>query len=97
MPQSPISPARPDDIVLEDDGLTQRLDREADAILARDETRSFDHVTSVRQAVREDVALARTKVRGRLDQGREAIQDHPMKATFYALGLGLILGMILRR
>lgn len=97
MTQTPIDPARPDDIVLEDDGLTQRLDREADAVLARGEARSFEHVASVRQAVREDAALIRNKVSGRLDQGREAIQDHPMKATLYALGLGVVIGMILGR
>lgn len=37
MTQSPIAAPTPDDIVVEDDGLTQRLDREADAILASGE------------------------------------------------------------
>ena len=97
MTQTPIAPARPDDIVLEDEDLTRHLDRQADEILARGEGRSFEHLTSVRQAVRDDAALLRAKVSGRLDQGRETIQDHPMKATLYALGLGVIVGMILRR
>jgi len=97
MTQTPIAPARPDDIVLEDEDLTRRLDRQADAILAEGEDRSFEHVSSVRQAVRDDAALLRAKVRSRLDQGRETIQDQPMKATLYALGLGVIVGMILRR
>ena len=39
MTNTPISATSPDDIVLEDDDLTQRLDRQADAILAEGEGR----------------------------------------------------------
>jgi hypothetical protein len=41
MTQSPIAAPTPDDIVVEDDSLNQRLDRQADAILASDEDDSF--------------------------------------------------------
>ena len=97
MTNTPITSPSPDDIVLEDDDLTQRLEREADAILAGGEGRSFGKTTSIRQAVREDAGLAREKVSGRLHRAQEDIQDHPMKATLYALGIGVIIGMILRR
>jgi len=41
MTQTPITPASPDDIVLEDDTLTQRLDRQADAILAEGDSYGY--------------------------------------------------------
>ncbi|MEE2848899.1 hypothetical protein [Brevundimonas fontaquae] len=97
MTNTPISATSPDDIVLEDDDLTQRLDRQADAILAEGEGRSFGKTTSVRQAVREDAGLVREKISGRVHRVQEDIQDNPMKATLYALGIGVIIGMILRR
>ncbi|WP_395945412.1 hypothetical protein [Brevundimonas sp.] len=97
MTQTPIAPPSPDDIVLEDDDLTQRLDRQADAILAEGEARSFGYTPSVRQAVREDAGLIREKVSGRLHRAQEGIQDHPIKTTLYALGIGVIIGMLMRR
>ena len=42
MTSSPIAPPSPDDIVLEDEGLTQRLDREADALLDKAELYGMD-------------------------------------------------------
>lgn len=97
MTQTPISPPSPDDIVLEDEGLTQRLDREADALIAEGEARAFDHVSSVRQAVRDDAALVRDKVTERIETARDTIREEPLRTTFYALGIGVVLGMLLRR
>ena len=97
MTQTPITPASPDDIVLEDDTLTQRLDRQADAILAEGERRSFEDTTSLRQALRKDAELTRSKVVGRVETARDGIRDQPMKTTLYALGVGVIIGMLLRR
>jgi len=97
MTQTPIAPASPDDIVLEDDTLTQRLDRQADAILAEGERRSFEDTTSLRQALRDDAELIRSKVVGRVETARDGIRDQPMKTTLYALGVGVIIGMLLRR
>ncbi|MDQ1153278.1 hypothetical protein [Brevundimonas sp. SORGH_AS_0993] len=96
MTQSPIAPPSPDDIVLEDDGLTQRLDREADALLAK-EDRAFERVSSVRQAVREDAAQVRDVMAQSVAQARDGIREEPMRATLYALGLGVLIGMLLRR
>lgn len=97
MTQSPIAPPSPDDIVVEDDSLTQRLDREADALLAGDERRTFGATTSVRQAVKEDADHVRQKVAGQVDHARDSIRDEPIRATLYALGIGVIVGMLLRR
>ena len=97
MTQTPIAPSSPDDIVTEDDGPTQRLDRQADAILAEGETRSFEDTTSLRQALREDAAMIRSKLAGRVETARDGIRDEPMKTTLYALGIGVIIGMLMRR
>ena len=97
MTNTPITSPSPYDIVLDDDDLTQRLDREADAILADGERRTFGETASIRQAVREDVGLVREKISGRVHRVQEDIQDSPIKATLYALGIGVIIGMILRR
>jgi hypothetical protein len=95
MTQSPIAAPTPDDIVVEDDGLTQRLDREADAILASGEDEGS--VASVRQAVKDDAERVRQKVADQIDDAREGIRDEPIRMTLYALGLGVIIGMMLRR
>ncbi len=95
MTQSPIAAPTPDDIVVEDDGLTQRLDREADAILASGEDEGS--VASIRQAVKDDAERVRQKVADQIDDAREGIRDEPIRMTLYALGLGVIIGMMLRR
>ncbi len=97
MTQTPIAPSSPDDIVLEDDTLAQRLDRQADAILAEGEARSFEDPTSLRQAVRADAEMIRSKVISRVETARDGIRDEPMKTTLYALGIGVIIGMLMRR
>ena len=96
MTSSPIAPPSPDDIVLEDEDLTQRLDREADALLAKGD-RASARVSSVRQAVREDAAQVRERVNQRVAQARDGIREEPMRTTLYALGLGVLIGMLLRR
>ncbi|PST25368.1 hypothetical protein C7U60_06930 [Mesorhizobium plurifarium] len=95
MTQSPIAAPTPDDIVVEDDGLTQRLDREADAILASGEDEGS--VASIRQAVKDDAERVRQKVADQIDDARKGIRDEPIRMTLYALGLGVIIGMMLRR
>ncbi len=97
MTQTPIAPPSPDDIVLEDEGLTRRLDREADALIAAGERRSFGGAKPLHVAVREDALLIRDRFTGRVELARDGIRDHPMKTTLYALGVGVIVGMLLRR
>jgi hypothetical protein len=97
MTQTPIAPPSPDDIVLEDDNLTHRLDVEADALMAEGERRSFDRVESLRGAVKADASRVREGLEDGLVQARERIRQSPERATLYALGIGVILGMLLRR
>ena len=71
-------------------------DREADALLAKGD-RASARVSSVRQAVREDAAQVRERVNQRVAQARDGIREEPMRTTLYALGLGVLIGMLLRR
>jgi len=97
MTQTPIAPPSPDDIVLEDDSLTHRLDVEADGLIAEGERRAFDRVDSLRGAVRADASRVREGLEDGLVQARERIRRSPERAAFYAFGVGLIFGMLLRR
>ncbi|WP_292069143.1 hypothetical protein [Brevundimonas sp. UBA7534] len=97
MTQTPIAPASPDDIVLEDDSLTHRLDVAADDVIAAGERRSFDRPESLRGAVKADATRLREGVEDGVVQARERIRQSPERATLYALGIGVILGMLLRR
>ena len=79
------------------DTLSARLSREADALIRDGEARSFESTASLRQAVRDDVEQARLWARERAERSREGIQEEPLRATAYALGIGLLIGLLLRR
>jgi hypothetical protein len=84
----------PEDIVDEADVASAKLEREADAILA--EGRTFEP-RPIHEAVREDAAAARQWSRDRAERLRRAVEDEPMKATLYALGLGVVIGLLIAR
>jgi len=86
----------PEDI--DDDVSTEqaRLEREADAILLEGEARAFG-ARPIHEAVREDALAARDWSRGRAERLRRAVEDEPMKATLYALGVGLVIGLLIGR
>lgn len=85
------------EIVDEDpDTESARLDRAADAILLEDEGRAFEP-RPLRRAVREDAALARQWGQARAVRMREAVEAEPIKATLYALGLGVVIGLLIAR
>jgi len=90
-----------EDVVEDTDNRAASLDRRADELLAQAEGRSFAtdaaHVSSVRQAVREDLSHGRDWARARVARSREAIQDEPLKIAAYAVGLGVLIGLLLRR
>ena len=73
-----------------------RLERAADAILLEGEARTFGP-RPIHEAVREDAAAARDWGRTRAERLRRAVEDEPMKATLYALGLGVVIGMLVAR
>ena len=83
-----------DDIENGVDTPSARLDRQADAIL--EEGRAFG-AAPLRQAVQEDAAAARDWSRDRALRLRGAVEAEPIKASLYALGVGVVIGMLLRR
>jgi len=83
-----------DDIEDGVDTPSSRLDRQADAILNED--RAFG-AAPLREAVREDAAAARDWSRERAQRLRGAVEAEPVKASLYALGIGVVIGMLLRR
>lgn len=85
-----------DDIQDADDTVAARLDREADAILQRDEMRSLG-VRPLRQAIREDAALARNWSRERALRLKGAVEDEPIRASLWALGIGVMIGLLAAR
>ena len=85
------------DEIIDDETTTAHLDRQADDILARGEARSFGDTNSIRQAVREDLGEGRAWARRRSELTQDAIRDEPLKAVVYALGAGVLIGLLLRR
>lgn len=83
---------------IEDDtaGSIAELDRRADAILADAEERSFG-VRPLRRAVREDAATVREWGQSRAERLRGAVEAEPVKATLYALGVGVVIGLLAAR
>ena len=80
------------------------LDRQADALLAtaasdrpQADRSDRDRVESVRQALRDDVSSGREWARQRAQRATEAVREEPLKATLYALGLGLLVGLLVAR
>lgn len=73
---------------------SRRLDRQADTLLA--EGRTFGP-RPLRRAVREDAILARDWGRTRASRLKENIQEEPIKASLYALGLGVVIGLLAAR
>lgn len=90
------TPTASDDI-LDEPETTRSLDQEASAILAEGEGKTFGASTPVRQAVREDLSQGKQWARMRAEAAREAIVDQPMTSTLYALGVGVLIGLLLRR
>lgn len=79
------------------DTTSARLSRQADELLSNAETRSFESGASLRQAIRDDVEQAQLWARERAERSREVIQEEPLRATAYAVGIGLLIGLLLRR
>lgn len=82
----------PEDISDDRSAESDRREGAADAILARGE-----RPRPLRQAVREDAADMRHWARHRGEQACEAIRDEPLRATLYALGIGVLIGLLAAR
>lgn len=100
MAKTPVSSAV-DDIVTEGEDLTHKLGRQADDIIASAKASAKDGadrtVSSVRQAVREDVGHVRDKAVERAEEAIDSIRDAPIKSVLYAAGIGVIIGLLLSR
>ncbi|WP_298163044.1 hypothetical protein [Brevundimonas sp.] len=94
-----INPAAlsPEDIVDESDRQRARLDRAGDRWMAEAEGRTFARDAGVRQALRSDLQTGRDRAREQAALIRSRIEERPMKATVLALGVGVLIGLLLRR
>ena len=77
------------------DAPSRDLDRQADALLR--EPRTFEGAPSIRESLRHDAEAGRAWARERAALSREAIRESPRKATLYAVGVGILLGLLLAR
>lgn len=96
MTETYAGPIGPEDIEDAADTLSARLDRQADVILSEAEARAFAPAP-LGEAVRKDAAEARAWAGDRAAQLRGAVETRPVKATLYALGLGVVIGLLIAR
>lgn len=86
-----------EDIVDDADDQRARLDRAGDRWMADAEARSFARPGGLRDAVRSDIETGKDWARERAVLARTRIEEKPLKATIYALGAGVLIGLLLRR
>jgi hypothetical protein len=86
-------PTFADDIEADVGSTSARLDREADAILLAGERPA----RPLRRAVREDADLLRDWGRARVARLQGTVEAEPLRATLYALALGVMIGMLAAR
>jgi hypothetical protein len=86
-----------EDIIDDADERRAELDSAGDLWLAGGEPKSFARDQGLRQAVRSDLETGRDWARERAFLARNKIEEKPLKATVYALGFGVLIGLLLRR
>jgi ElaB/YqjD/DUF883 family membrane-anchored ribosome-binding protein len=89
-----------DDILSDDlreDDPGERLGRKADTLIADAEGKAFASSEGIRKAVRSDLHRSRLWADERAARTREVIRDRPMKTALYAIGAGVLIGLLLRR
>lgn len=90
----------PDDVLSEDlldETPSARLDRQADTLLGDADGRAFARSEGIRKTVRSDLHQGKQWAADRAELTREAIRDEPMKTALYAVGVGVLIGLLLRR
>lgn len=86
-----------EDILDDADDQRVRLDRAGDRWMADAGARTFAREQGLREAVRSDIETGRDWARERAFVARTKIERKPLKATVYALGVGVLIGLLLRR
>lgn len=74
--------------------VSARLSGRADSILLGASGASPE---SLRRAIREDLEQGRDWAGERARRARSAIRDEPVRAAAYAVGVGILIGLLLRR
>ena len=85
------------DIVDDLDSDRARLDAAGDRWIEQGQTRTEAREQGLRQAVRSDIGASRDWAREQAVAARGRIEDEPVKASLYALGIGVLIGILLRR
>lgn len=86
-----------EDIIDDADERRAELDRAGDLWIADAEARTFAREDGIRQAVRADIQTGREWAIERASAARTRIEAKPLKASLYALGAGVLIGLLLRR
>lgn len=86
-----------EDILDDADDQRVRLDRAGDRWMADAGARTFAREQGLREVVRSDIETGRDWARERAFVARTKIERKPLKATVYALGVGVLIGLLLRR
>ncbi|WP_269513347.1 hypothetical protein [Brevundimonas subvibrioides] len=86
-----------DDVLDDVDSERARLDRAGDRWMEGGEARSSARDQGLRDAVRSDIDSGREWARQQAAEARGRIEEEPLKATLYALGIGVLIGVFLRR
>lgn len=86
-----------EDIVDDADQRREALDREGDRWMADAEARAFARKSGLRKAVKSDAEAGRDWAQHRAAEARARIEEEPLKAAVYALGIGVVIGLLLRR
>lgn len=82
-----------DDVDDSRDSISSRLSGQADAILYGE---AADRPESLLQGIRDDLG-GRDWVGERAVRARSAIRDEPIRSAAYAVGIGILIGLLLRR
>ena len=82
------------DTVDDDDAGRRILDKEGDRWAGN---RAFARDEGLRRALRNDIDAGRGWAGDRAALARRRIEEEPLKASLYALGLGVVIGILLRR
>ncbi|MBB5746040.1 glycine zipper domain-containing protein [Brevundimonas variabilis] len=83
-----------DDLDDSTDSMSARLSGQADAIL---QERSANRPDTLRKALRDDLSHGRDWANERALRARSVIQEEPIRTAAYAVGVGILIGLLLRR